>query len=454
MWRVTATDREGREVARVDIEAGELSIGRDADRQMILASPSVSRRHCRLRVDGNGPVIVDEGSANGVIVNGVRISGPTAVNQMSRIEVAEFRISVEPFGPQRPVAVAAPDPSMSAMGPMAGAPMAMPMPGPGVAPPALPQDMVRLIAEGGPYEGRIFDLPPLQEIAVGRAVDNDLVLDDPSLSRKHAKLRRLGGGRLDVADVNSANGTYVNGRKVDRAQLGPGDTLRFGELIFRLDGGGMMPRAAGAALPAAAAAPKTVQIAFFGLAALTGVVWVFWLLRVLSGPPAPPRGTLEKAIAERIHSAEAIVGNAKEEYEKGDWARAKSLAQQALDIDPASLEAARLQTRAGRAEDDENSFNKASSELGRGTPDGVQSALHLFQSMSPDSIYRQKLAEPLSAKLLDNGMALCRQKNFKDCASRLCESYQVGPQKPGPTVMNRLRDAEKRARMITGCTLR
>ena len=39
---------------------------------------------------GSGPVIMDEGSANGVIVNGVRITAPTAVNQLSRIEVAEF----------------------------------------------------------------------------------------------------------------------------------------------------------------------------------------------------------------------------------------------------------------------------------------------------------------------------------------------------------------------------
>ncbi len=160
----------------------------------------------------------------------------------SRPSMRQVVAAVEELGAPRasdprpapgPPPLAAPSLYFSTLGSMA------PMPAP-----AMPDDIVRLIAEGGPYDGRIFDLPPLRELTLGRAVDNDLILDDPSLSREHAWLRRLGGGRLEVEDRNSANGTYVNGRKVDRAQLGPGDTLRFGELLFRLDGGALVPRAA------------------------------------------------------------------------------------------------------------------------------------------------------------------------------------------------------------------
>src|SRR6201999_1480745 len=77
---------------------GELTIGRDADRQLILPSASVSRRHARMYVEGGQPCIVDEGSANGVIVDGVRITQPTYVHPGSRIDVAEFRIEVESLG--------------------------------------------------------------------------------------------------------------------------------------------------------------------------------------------------------------------------------------------------------------------------------------------------------------------------------------------------------------------
>ena len=74
MWRISALDRDGREVGRSELVAGELTIGRDSDRQLILPSASVSRRHARVYLDGGQPCIVDEGSANGVIVDGVRIT--------------------------------------------------------------------------------------------------------------------------------------------------------------------------------------------------------------------------------------------------------------------------------------------------------------------------------------------------------------------------------------------
>lgn len=78
MWRIIATHtREGREIARKEIDVGEVTIGRDADRGLVLQSASVSRRHCKIRVDHTGATITDEGSANGVLVNGVRINPNT-----------------------------------------------------------------------------------------------------------------------------------------------------------------------------------------------------------------------------------------------------------------------------------------------------------------------------------------------------------------------------------------
>src|SRR5512147_179153 len=154
MWRISALDREGREVGRGELVAGELTIGRDADRQLILPSASVSRRHARVYLEGGQPCIVDEGSANGVIVDGVRITQPTYVNQTTRIDVAEFHLALEPM--------------MPAMAPPRQ-PRATPVPG--AFPSTLPA--MRLVAEGGPYDGRVFELLAA-EIVVGRAVDNDV----------------------------------------------------------------------------------------------------------------------------------------------------------------------------------------------------------------------------------------------------------------------------------------
>jgi len=100
VWRIIATHtREGREIARREIDAGEVTIGRDGDRGLVLQSASVSRRHCKIRVDHTGAAIIDEGSANGVLVNGARIqpNAPVPIGPGVNVEIAEFRITVEPL---------------------------------------------------------------------------------------------------------------------------------------------------------------------------------------------------------------------------------------------------------------------------------------------------------------------------------------------------------------------
>jgi len=71
---------------------------------------------------------------------------------------------------------------------------------------------------------------------VGRSRDCDLVLDDPNVSRHHAELRHEGDG-WTVADMGSTNGIKVNGRRVERAELSPGDRVTFGliDLSFEVE---------------------------------------------------------------------------------------------------------------------------------------------------------------------------------------------------------------------------
>jgi serine/threonine-protein kinase len=70
---------------------------------------------------------------------------------------------------------------------------------------------------------------PLQggEVMVGRDRTCAIVLSHPAVSRRHAKITLSGTGCL-LEDLKSANGTYVNNTRVDRASLKPGDVVRFG----------------------------------------------------------------------------------------------------------------------------------------------------------------------------------------------------------------------------------
>ncbi len=83
------------------------------------------------------------------------------------------------------------------------------------------------------------------EILIGRSPDCDACLPDPKVSRRHAVLRQAGGGAAPVwelEDLGSANGTSVNGERVTRTRLVPGDIVRIGgsELVF--DGGHLRPK--------------------------------------------------------------------------------------------------------------------------------------------------------------------------------------------------------------------
>jgi len=70
---------------------------------------------------------------------------------------------------------------------------------------------------------------------IGRDPKADLRLDDRSLSARHCRLEPAGGGAWKVVDLESRNGTYVNGRAVQQRRLADGDRLRLGrvELVYR-----------------------------------------------------------------------------------------------------------------------------------------------------------------------------------------------------------------------------
>jgi pSer/pThr/pTyr-binding forkhead associated (FHA) protein len=64
---------------------------------------------------------------------------------------------------------------------------------------------------------------------LGRSKECDVQVPDPNVSRRHAELRQEGGAWW-LVDLDSTNGTLLNGKRVQRAKLSDGDTIRLGEL--------------------------------------------------------------------------------------------------------------------------------------------------------------------------------------------------------------------------------
>jgi ABC transport system ATP-binding/permease protein len=168
-----------------------------------IPSDVVSRRHACIRCDGNGRLFIkDLGSTNGTFVNRKQIPPHQDV----------------PFGPETIITFATEDQYQLKF--------------------LEPDDSTRVVARlpgtvpAG--EKNIFDLLAVKEsVVIGRSAECDIVISDETVSRQHARIDRAGEGRYRITDLESTNGTFVNGKKVDgRADLGLDDTVLIGN--FRL----------------------------------------------------------------------------------------------------------------------------------------------------------------------------------------------------------------------------
>jgi pSer/pThr/pTyr-binding forkhead associated (FHA) protein len=96
----------------------------------------------------------------------------------------------------------------------------------------LPPGVGMLVVTRGPNSGSRFALDePL--VTAGRHPDSVIFLDDITVSRRHAEVRKVGDG-YTVTDVGSLNGTYLNRQRVESAELHDGDELQIGtfKLLF------------------------------------------------------------------------------------------------------------------------------------------------------------------------------------------------------------------------------
>jgi hypothetical protein len=100
----------------------------------------------------------------------------------------------------------------------------------------LPVGMGLVVVRRGPNAGSRFLLSH-QTTTVGRHPDSDIFLDDITVSRRHAVIRR-DHDTYEISDVGSLNGTYVNHERVETAQLRHLDELQIGRFVLTLIVGG------------------------------------------------------------------------------------------------------------------------------------------------------------------------------------------------------------------------
>ncbi|HEU6448026.1 MAG TPA: FHA domain-containing protein [Verrucomicrobiae bacterium] len=116
--------------------------------------------------------------------------------------------------------------------------------------------MAKLVILNQGMTGRAHELN-VERTTIGRVEDNTFQITDPSVSSHHCEVL-LRGSEVLIHDLNSTNGSFINGEKISETILKPGQTLRLGQVELRLetaDASAQSAPAASSAAPATAPAP-------------------------------------------------------------------------------------------------------------------------------------------------------------------------------------------------------
>lgn len=214
---------------------GAYNVGRDPGADIVLSDPRVSSLHAVLERGSGGWEIEDASSLNGTFFDGHR------VERMLIDHDETFQLGHAVTGEKLTCSVEAPHTRpVRAAGPDTGeTTMVVPDPGYDLDDEAtftlLPSDRaVSRAAMPAAHPGAVVRITGT--LRIGRAADNDIVVPDLMVSRHHAEVRVIGEGRYRVVDLGSHNGTYLNGSRVEVADLSESDSIGMGHTTYRLVG--------------------------------------------------------------------------------------------------------------------------------------------------------------------------------------------------------------------------
>ncbi|MFJ8713021.1 ABC transporter ATP-binding protein/permease [Streptomyces violaceus] len=235
------------------------TLGRDPQGDVVFDDARVSWRHATVSFNGRSWVIEDHGSTNGTFVQGQRIHhmelGPgSAVNlgnatdgPLLNLSGAAASVATPQAQPQQqPYAAQGANPGWAQQAPhQQQAPQAGWQQQPQQPGGHIPQQQAPGGAAGAPpahgdRSPTTFHQFSLGRVMrIGRALENELVVSDLQVSRHHAEFHATPDGRMEIRDLGSHNGTYVNGLPIPKGGgqlLGPADVVGVGHSTFRIVG--------------------------------------------------------------------------------------------------------------------------------------------------------------------------------------------------------------------------
>jgi ABC transport system ATP-binding/permease protein len=371
--------------------ATELTLGRAEGNDLVLVEGGVSRQHARFFLEGEVAHVEDVGSANGTWVDGERIEGPVPLTPLSQIVIGDYEVALRSGASPAGRPARAPVGGGRGEGAASKGGRAPPARGASPRPPAARGEPAALVRRapprrgGGPQlkgltgsvTGQVF--PLRGRLVVGRALGLEIIVEDDSVSRKHAEVEVV-DGEVRLRDLGSANGTSVNGAILSKAtRLHAGDVVRFGEVELLFEDVAASPppatRRPGPVVrrprappedrvppprePQAAAVEPGRKRLLVVAGVLAGLLFVAVLAKAfLTSPPPPPSEATPLSPAKRLPGAQALDPGdqiealltecrsyASPEVGKPDWVRARAACEKIIELEPIHADANALLRR-------------------------------------------------------------------------------------------------------------
>jgi pSer/pThr/pTyr-binding forkhead associated (FHA) protein/tetratricopeptide (TPR) repeat protein len=357
MAKLIMSDPSGREQEH-QIESEPKVFGRGEDSDVVLGSRSVTRHHMKIWEEDGAVLIEDLSEGRGLKLEGEEVSGTFELQPGEELEAGVFIFRVPSTHVDTSV-----DGEVFEEAPIP-----------------------TLVGTKGPTKGLEIELQE-GDNDVGRDPALYLVIDEPSISRLHARIT-VEQGQFSLVDMRSSNGTFVNKKKVDTATIASGDIVRFGNIEFRF--------VYGKGSSKGAAAAKKKKMILIGVGGLIGLLLIIGIIAKVGGSGGNTSKRTHKKISKEIPlelRVEQHLKAARGSMEEYKWKQARKEVDAALDLHPISTEARQLKS-------------KVLSEMGFKSiyDEGVSlydlskwlEALALFKQIPEDSFYYKKVKYKIS----------------------------------------------------------
>ena len=231
-----------------EFDQDRVVVGRDQGCDVVLVDPRVSRHHLVFERQAQGWYAVDS-SSGGTFVQGQRVQRVPVHAAPTALALGDAQgEALQAWSVPAPAPAPAPPPYVALQPPQQPSQPSQQQgfvpPPPYVAPAPPPTGHAPVVAQQVLPPGQLahgqtmlpLHVAPGRALTIGRDLSNDIVLDDPLVSRFHGRLEI--GPPTVLHDLGSFNGTFVDGQRVQGAvPLQPGAEVRVGNQTFRWDGG-------------------------------------------------------------------------------------------------------------------------------------------------------------------------------------------------------------------------